>query len=196
MASEEFKEWKRKEIQLLKEKSNKVLPNITHKVCSECGEDKPVSDFTVLKTNKDGYRKQCKKCFAAIKKEKYSNKKVEESYYQRNKERIKERVKKYYEENKEIINAKRKENPQKTSPETQKKYYKKWAEKNKEKISEQRKRYYKENKEKILEKKKEYRENNLEKVREIARKSYHKHKKLSPRTKEPMYKILKRELKK
>lgn len=194
MASEEFKKWKEEELKLLS-KNKKVIPSITHKVCVVCGEDKPIENFTVLITNKDGYRNQCKKCFAAIKKEKYSNKKVEESYYQRNKERIKERVKKYQQENRDRIYAKQKEYAKKINPEARKKYHKKWAEKNEEKLKEQHKRYYEKNRERIIERQKEYRENDIEKVREIGRKSYHKRKKLSHK-KEPMYKILKRELKK
>ena len=32
------------------------------KVCSQCGEEKPISDFALLKRSKDGHRGYCKRC--------------------------------------------------------------------------------------------------------------------------------------
>lgn len=69
---------------------------------------------------------------------------MEETYYQKNKDKILEQSKIYYEKTK--VNKKE--------------YY----EKNKDKISEQRKEYYKENKEEIIEKIKDYYQENKDEI--------------------------------
>ena len=65
-------------------------------------------------------------------------------HYQKNKDKIKEKIKKYKQENKEKIR------------ESQKEYYEEYYEENKDKIRESYKKYYEENKDKILENQKEY----------------------------------------
>ena len=61
------------------------------KTCSKCKEEKPFSEFHKNRTRKDGLCVHCKTC--KIKQSK--------SYYEKNKEKERERDRKYYQENKE-----------------------------------------------------------------------------------------------
>jgi hypothetical protein len=63
------------------------------KKCSKCGEVKPESEFTRNKNRPDGLTVWCKTC----------NKKARDSYYLKNKDKIKKRVKAFREENKEHV---------------------------------------------------------------------------------------------
>ena len=114
--------------------------NVTHKVCSKCGELKDINEFSAEKRVSDGHRSKCKEC--------------DKKYNEENKEKRKERGKKYREENKEQI----------------KERGKKWREENKEQIKEREKKYREENKEKIKERGKKYREENKEKRKECQKK--------------------------
>ena len=105
------------------------------KVCSKCGEEKPVSDFSKHKMGKKGVRSSCKIC--------------EKNYREANRLRIKTYRRRYYKKNKDEILQKQKEN------------YKK----NKGKYRETKRDYYERNREKILLKNKDYRETNKDKVK-------------------------------
>ena len=96
--------------------------NVTHKVCSKCGELKGIDKFSVEKRVSDGHRSKCKEC------DREENKERSKKYREENKERIKERNKKYKEENKE------------REKERMKKYY----EENKEQIKEYDEKRWKE----------------------------------------------------
>jgi hypothetical protein len=92
------------------------------KVCSKCGEIKPITEFTKNKNSKDGLKCMCKSC-AVILGRKYrkdhADKKKEtcSNYRKNNKEKIKEQSKKYY----------------KRTKEERKKYNQKWHQENKAK---------------------------------------------------------------
>ena len=77
-------------------------------------------------------------------------------WYEKNRERRSETVKKYYENNKEKVTE----------------YHKNYYINNKEKLKERHRIYFKNNKEKIIEQQKKYREDNKEKVTEYH-KNYH-----------------------
>jgi len=91
------------------------------KRCSKCKEWKDESEFSKLKSQKDGINYTCKQC-AAI-------------YYQNNKEKVKARSKKTRINNKQEL----------------KKYFKEYAENNREKIAEYQKEYRIKNNEKTKE---------------------------------------------
>lgn len=48
------------------------------KVCSRCGQEKPLTEFSPNKTCKDGHIGQCKKCNAEYKRKWYHNRKAGE----------------------------------------------------------------------------------------------------------------------
>jgi len=85
-----------------------------------------------------------------------------QAYYQKNRERILERVKKYRLENKDKI----------------KKQRQKFWQDNKERLTEKRKAYYEANKEKEAEVSKQYREKNKEKIRQRKREYYKKNREI------------------
>jgi len=126
-----------------------------NKLCLKCKIEKPITEFSKNKVNKDGFQKQCKTCdkeknkkyreknkeyfkeylkeynrqYLVINKEKI--KKTKQNQYQNNKEEIKKKSKKYYDINKKTINEKKK------------KYLKKYRELNKDKISKYKSQYFK-----------------------------------------------------
>lgn len=65
------------------------------KICSNCGQEKPISEFPKCKRNKDGLDTHCKECRNAKNK----------AYREANKDKVKVARHKYYEENKEHILA-------------------------------------------------------------------------------------------
>ena len=170
--------------------------NVTHKVCSKCGELKSIDEFSADKSKSDGHRSKCKEC----------NKKYDKKHYKENKEQIKGYSKKYYEENKE----RRKEYDKKYRKEykEREKYNvthkvcskcgelksigefhadkgtpdghaskckgcrKKYMEENKERKKEYDKKYYKENKEQRKEYSKKYMEENKERKKQYREKWY------------------------
>lgn len=70
-----------------------------NKFCSNCGEEKPLSDFSTVRRNKDGKHFQCKPCQNSYMRKFYAN----------NQQSVKARVRKYHEANREIANKKRQE---------------------------------------------------------------------------------------
>ncbi len=68
------------------------------KVCKKCKKDKPLSEFSKNKNQKDGLGIWCSGCKKDYKK----------YYYSKNKENLSEYIKKYYKENCERIKNKRK----------------------------------------------------------------------------------------
>lgn len=49
-------------LQYYKERNNEIKPQITHKICSKCGQDLSINDFHVNKNTKDGYNIWCRFC--------------------------------------------------------------------------------------------------------------------------------------
>ena len=68
------------------------------KICSNCDQEKPISEFPKCKRNKDGLDTHCKECRNAKNK----------AYREANKDKVKVARHKYYEENKEHILAQKK----------------------------------------------------------------------------------------
>jgi len=96
------------------------------KVCSNCGIEKPLTEFFTRGKNIDKCKKCIKKCFNL-------------EYRENNKEKINEYSKKYYENNREKFNERKK----------------KYRKNNSEKLNEYSKKYYENNREKLKEKSKE-----------------------------------------
>ena len=90
--------------------------NIKYKVCSKCETKKELNaeNFGKAKTNKDGYRGQCKECVKAYNKQYAKDNKEEiaryqKQHYEENKEYYSEYKKQYYEENKEYYSEYKKQ---------------------------------------------------------------------------------------
>ena len=80
------------------------------KVCTKCGEDKPLSEYGKRKDSKDGHRNDCKVCRSAEKKAYYeaSREKVaaaNKAYYEANREKLKAESRAYREANRDEIAA-------------------------------------------------------------------------------------------
>jgi hypothetical protein len=109
------------------------------KICTKCGEWKPMKEYGNTKKTKDGKVAQCKECL----------KKYSKEYRKNNIEKVRERSRKYRETHKEEI--------------------KEFREKNKDKKKESNRQYYENNKSEILRKNKEYRKRNYDKEKERER---------------------------
>ncbi len=138
--------------------------NKMKKICSKCGEEKPLQDFYKQKNGYLGRRADCKIC---------SGKKIEEwksknpnyisDYYNKNKKRCRQSSLKYYNKNKEKC------------CEYNRDYYKK----NSKELNEYSRDYYKKNSKELNEYGKEWRKNNQEKCRQYARNRYKKNSELA-----------------
>jgi hypothetical protein len=138
-----------------------LIENITSKVCTKCGEEKPLNEYSKQRNGKFGLTARCKKCdkdYRGANKEHYkeyreshngsqtqyreSNKGIikeyQKEYRESNIEHIKELKREYHITNKETINKSQKEYYQ-TNKETIKEY----CEINKERIKEYRREYVK-----------------------------------------------------
>ena len=71
----------------------------TTKICTKCNCEKELTEFTNLKSSKDGKQPYCKSCYSLMSKQ----------YRLENKEKIKQHKKQVYENNKELILQQRKE---------------------------------------------------------------------------------------
>lgn len=131
----------------------KTQSAIRNKICSECGEKKPLKQFYKRKTSPDGYRGKCKLCENSQKKVYRENNKDiitvrKKTYYENNKVRIAEQDKIYREKNKEKIFNRGKN----------------YRENNKEDIAIKNKNYRIHNKDKLIEKEKIYYEANKDEI--------------------------------
>ncbi|MBT8334334.1 MAG: hypothetical protein KJP19_07860 [Deltaproteobacteria bacterium] len=100
------------------------------KKCTECSEEKPLSEFYRRKGYKDGYTTECKAC----------PKKKNKAYYQANREKILEKTKNYFQDNKERLAGKQRA----------------YRKANKERLRARDKAYYLANRERILERERLY----------------------------------------
>ncbi len=133
------------------------------KVCNKCGIEKPISEFN---TNK----KWCRLC----------EREYHKIYYEKNKEKVKEKVSKYREENIDKVretNKKYKQTHRQLLRDKAKRYYydnrDTILEKHKDYMVDYNKEYYEKNKDDLLDKKREYQEKNKEQIKEY-RKIYEK----------------------
>jgi outer membrane PBP1 activator LpoA protein len=129
--------------------------SIVTKICTQCCEEKPITEFYKNKVSKDFHKTQCKKC--------YTSNRIEynKSYQELNKEKLSESWKAYRESNKEKISERNK-----TWYEANKEYKlerdKIRRSENKEVIAAQKKAWNEANKERNVEYAKIYREKNRE----------------------------------
>ena len=104
------------------------------KICTKCNIDKTLDNFNKHSIKKDGLRAHCKEC----------QKKISESEYKKNKDKIKERKKKYYgSEHGKIKEKERRRKHYLKNKETENARSNKWNEENKEKMKEYKKEYSK-----------------------------------------------------
>ena len=75
------------------------------KICTNCNENKPFSEFYRDKRVEDGFRSRCKECYSAISKK----------YHQENAERMRSVWKKYRDENPDKVRAAHKKYREKNS---------------------------------------------------------------------------------
>lgn len=149
--------------------------------CSKCNLTKTLNEYDFIKRIRK-YKNFCKNCRRERDRKYYhktknknsinktkKRKEYVKSYYQKNKERIKEKSLSYYRSNLELVQEKNK----------------KYRKENEKKIKDQKAKHYEKNKEKLKEKSKKYRKENPEKVREMERK-----KRARRRKEDPGYRIL------
>lgn len=124
------------------------------KLCLKCNNSKSLGSFPIKKSQPDGLYQYCKLCKSE----------ADKSYYERNKEKVKEKVTNYYNNNKD----KKKEYSLKNRDKLIKNC-KEFRENNKEHIKEYNASYKELNKEEIKEQRTEYRKNNRVKINEYNR---------------------------
>lgn len=124
-----------------------IESSIVTKVCTQCCEEKPITEFYKNKVSIDFHKTQCKKC--------YTSNRIEyrKSYYELNKEKLAESSRIYRESNKEKVSER----------------FKSWYEANKEYRAEYCKIRRSENKEVIAIQKKVWNEANKERNAEVAK---------------------------
>lgn len=143
---------------------------MTTKICKICKFEKPIDTFRLMKHQTKFYRcPYCKNC------EKEYKKIYDKQYYEKNKDRIKDRIKRYLEDNKDIVKQ-RKKVYRTLNLEHIKQINKEYYEKNKKDILIKNKEYYEKNKNLISQRNKEYCENNKEKIKDYKAKWYQENK--------------------
>lgn len=134
------------------------IKTICFKVCSKCGETKPIFKFSVEKRNLNGRTGICKAC------------KILEyqKYYYQNRERILAKCKEYRNTDegcRSIYSKKYREDHK----EQLKKLAEKWYKKNRKAIKKRNLKYYRENREACNIRRELWREKNKERIREYNR---------------------------
>lgn len=142
----------------------KVEEEGEYKICTVCGEKKPLTEYHKRKEVKDGHRSACKTCIS----------KQAQKRYRLNRERLLEQTNRYYRENKERRQR--------------------YCRDNKGRISKQRKQHYHENKEEICERQKQYNLGNKERISKRDRQYYHENKERICKQKKQYYRENKKEI--
>jgi hypothetical protein len=70
-----------------------VIDNVIVKYCQECGEIKPITEFYENKRMKDGYFNICKECSRARSKNYYDEKRTDDAFMAKERERGREKYK-------------------------------------------------------------------------------------------------------
>ncbi|MBA7484694.1 hypothetical protein ES707_20224 [subsurface metagenome] len=147
------------------ERENKIREKTKcFKVCSKCGEIKPVFKFSIDKRNIDGRTNICKACRSLEGlKHYYQNRSKmlmqNKEYLKANKKKRSIYSKRYREKNKEYLKG----------------LAKKWYKKNKKRIKKRNLKYYQENKKACLARRKLWIEKNKERIRKYNREYKRKH---------------------
>lgn len=156
----------------------------TSKVCTGCGEDKALEDYSVDRRSKDGRQPRCKACNAAyhaanreriggrdrIYREANREKLAEyaHAYREANREKLAEKDRAWREANREEISERRRIHREANREEISEQK-RAWREANREAVLEQKRAYREANREKIAEKDRAWREANREKIAEMDR---------------------------
>lgn len=135
------------------------------KTCSNCGEEKPVSEFHKNKLSKDGIQSSCRVCKNKYRREYHSKNKEKENirssnYYKENQDKIKKKTKEWYLENKNKAQE----------------YSKKYRQINRHKISCQRKKHRSENLDDMRKQERERRDRDKKKISDKAYREKNKEK--------------------
>jgi len=142
-----------------REREDKLREQTTYfKVCSKCGEVKPIFKFSAEKRNTDGRLGTCKVCRS----------KEALKYYYQNRDKILIRGKEYqdiHKKDRSIYNK----NYRKKHKEQLKKNTKKWYKSNKKEIKKRNLKYYEENKEACQIRRGLWLEKNKEKIKKYNR---------------------------
>lgn len=143
--------------QSLEERKSRIK-TICFKICSKCGETKPIFKFSMEKRNLNGRTNICKAC------------KIKEylKYYYQNRERTLLKCKEYRDTNKgrrSMYYKKYQEDHKKQL----KKNARKWYKKNRKRIKERNLQYYQEHEQACLVRRRLWRIKNKEKIREYNR---------------------------
>ena len=93
------------------------------KTCPKCKEEKPFSAFNKNRSKKDGYQSYCKVCSCECYK----------SYYEKNKEKERERKSQYRQENKDLIRERERKYKQENKDRVRE-YSRKWCQENKDRV--------------------------------------------------------------
>jgi hypothetical protein len=146
---------------------------IKTKKCSCCKTEKQLTDFHKNKTQKDGYKNQCKICVKIYKNTNRINE-YNKNYFIENKETLLTKNKEYYNKNKkEILQNNKRWREENLNKEKEQKRLKLYKLKNSEKISEYQKMWRENNKKHILIYTKKYRIENKNKINDDFIKRYH-----------------------
>lgn len=152
---------------------------LNSKICTKCGVEKLLEEFSKSKDGKFGRRAQCRVCVAEYhQKNKVRRNARQREHYQKNKEKYAARTREYEEKNKDKIAARKREywqaNKEKLSPRKREyrennkeklaEYYHEYRQKNKAKISVRRREHYQKNRERCNEQSREYHRNNRDKM--------------------------------
>lgn len=132
------------------------------KVCTKCGEEKPLEEFHVDRRGKDGRQAQCKPCKLAAGRTSYRKHREKKLAYQRQ----------YRAENPEK-RAATLGDWERRNPENYKERKRRYRKRHPEKIKAENAAYYRANRERILAQKTKYREQNREAI--YARRDREKH---------------------
>jgi len=140
------------------------------KTCTKCKVEKELTEFSLCKKSKGGFRSICKECRRKENKEyNLKNKQKIKEYKLKNSEQIKKKNKEYYLKNKDVISKKLKE----------------YNLNNKDVIKKKNRERYLINKEKVADNGREYRLKNLDKIKTSKNNYYLKNKEsISIRSKE------------
>lgn len=149
------------------------------KLCSKCGQRKPITDFYANKLSKDGKQSECKECNNARHRKYYAEhaeqyRRTHAKYHLNNYEKNRARSLKYSHSEQGI--KKRKEYYEAHKEEI-KEYNKQYREKNIDKIRERQRRYYHANKDKVAVWKKRYEDSHREQLLASDKRYREEHKK-------------------
>ena len=133
------------------------------RVCTKCGEEKPLEEFVKNPKCKYGRTYECLVCYRERKRESNRN------WQKANPEKKRENNRKWHEANREKENE-RKRKWQKANPEKVRESVHKWQKANREKVNGYHRKYCEANPEKVKDRRRNWQKANSEHVKEYVRK--------------------------